>query len=129
MKRCATIILVCISMIYFAIPAAAKDVFEGYITGNLCGAYSMICPLDHRDGKQEHIVLMTKDGRTVYELQGLDKKQLYNHFTHLVRVEGRVQGNAIEVRKITHIGAGEAGKIIGKKKMGHKGGQPHIHEH
>ncbi len=129
MKRIFFPIIALVAVLSFNTQVEAKEVLKGYITGNLCGAYSMICPVDHKDGKKEHIVFMTKDGKKVYELQGADKKELHNHFSHLVQVEGEVKDGAIKVQKITHLGSGEAGKIIKKSKMEHEGGHDHQHKH
>ncbi len=131
MKRSGIIIFIFSLMLPFNTLASAKETLKGYITGNLCGANSMVCPVDHRDGKKERIVFMAQDGKSIYELKGADKKQLYNHFSHLVQIEGEIKGNAIQVQKISHLGASKAGKIIGKgdtkKHMDHQHDLNHKH--
>ncbi|MBI5185100.1 MAG: hypothetical protein HZA01_05160 [Nitrospinae bacterium] len=71
---------------------------------------------EHIDSKEEHIVFITEDGKSVYELQGVDQKQLREQFTYPVRIEGKVKDKTIKVQKITRLGKSAAGK-------GFKGGK------
>lgn len=109
---------------------ASAETLEGYITGHLCGGQmSMICPREHIDSAEEHIVFISKDGESIYEIQGVDQKQLREQFTYLVRIEGKVKDNTIEVHKIIRIGKSEAGKKFGEGAMhsrpGRRGSSAH----
>jgi hypothetical protein len=110
--------------------AQAGESLKGYITGDMCGVQmSMICLPDHLDSKEEHIVFISEDGKSVYELQGVDQKQLREHFTCLVQIEGTIKDKTIEVKKITRVGKSAAGMKFGEGAMhrrpGRKGSSAH----
>lgn len=88
------------------------EIFKGYLTGSECATHSMLCPLSHKDGGKEAVVLLTEDGKTIYSLKGGDQKYFLKHFNHLVQVEGKLNGDVIDVEKISHIGVGKNGESI-----------------
>lgn len=102
-------ILAVLAMFSLYSPAMAMEVFKGYLTGSECATHSMLCPLDHKDGGKEAVVLLTEDGKTIYGLKGLERKYLLQHFNHLVQVEGKLNGGVIDVEKISHISVGKDG--------------------
>lgn len=112
MKKTTWFTVIILLLIFLAgmSSAAAAETFKGYITGNICSAQSMICLPEHMANKDEHIVFITEDGKSVYELQGVDQNQLREQFTYQVLIEGQAKDKTIEIQKITRIGNTAAGK-------------------
>lgn len=95
--------------------AASAETFKGYITGDVCGAHSMVCPPEH--AKEERSVFITEDGQSTYEIRGADQKELKEHLTYPVEIEGTVDDGVLNVRKIVRAGKSAPGKMW-------KGGKP-----
>lgn len=95
--------------------AASAETFKGYITGNVCGAHSMVCLPEH--ATEERTVFITEDGQTTYEIRGVDQKGLKEHLAYPVEIEGTVDDGVLDVRKIVRVGKSAPGKMW-------KGGKP-----
>ncbi|MBI5187003.1 MAG: hypothetical protein HZA01_14935 [Nitrospinae bacterium] len=113
MKKILGTALGILAMLSICSTAAANKVFKGYLTGKDCASHSMLCPLDHKDKGMETVVLLSEDGKSVYLLKGVDNKNLQMHYNHIVQVEGKLTGDVIDVEKISHMGIGTDGKVIG----------------
>ena len=112
MGKILGITLAVFAMFSIGSQATAMEVFKGYLTGSECATHSMLCPLGHKEGGKEAVVLVTEDGKTIYGLKKVERKYLLQHFNHLVQVEGKLNGVDIDVEKISHIDVGKDGESL-----------------